>query len=349
MIDFKAQFIESDLTSYLQQYNFPVGVGIKLDGEGWIIEKRGDAIVVRNFGKRVWNQTEFERRHHSYFIKQLLAALPFDGIYLGEGIVGDGSHQDGKQASARFNSVIADGHNERNLGPLRVMIHSIVEFDSSNLESITQFKRREILEKAVIPNDRVELETWRLCNSESEIQLYFEDISAKGFEGLVIKPNLPYQVCSWLKLKRLYPCDVAVLGAKKTPGLEKNGITQSFLIGVWEPTTKTWIRLGSAGTGISKEDKIALWKELMKHRIGEDDSFIYVEPTIVFEIGYQELNFDKVSGKYSMRFKHIVRIRQDKLPIQCLINQLQNQNQILNSNLSKFNGHELSHVEQEVL
>ena len=164
-------------------------------------------------------------------------------------------------------------------------------------------QRLKKLEAIINESSQIKLiESYRTLSREEALKIA-KQLIQEGHEGAVIKANTPYQhPNSWLKIKRKETIDLVILAIKKTESLLEHGIPESFMVG--KIINGKPIKITDVCSGLSKEEK----KNLLKHLkpTHEDDQYIYVTPSIVLEIEYQQ------KLKNGLRHPRIVRIRWDK-------------------------------------
>lgn len=276
-----------DVNRFFAKYPPPYFIQPKLDGERVFLINVGGEIIIANRHKWFRNVSDkFD--------------IPKNCILDGELMAVNGNFYNFLSAKSKddWSKLIVYVFDIPSLGFLRL---------SERLEWI-----EENLEES--PNLRI-IDFYNAYTKEEALELakYFID---KGFEGAVIKADTSYIRGSWLKIKENETLDVVILGIRKTRGLHQ-GIPESFLIGLFDNEKGKWIKLGHVSSGLAKIEKIALLKTAMDLLIeDEDQEYIYLRPEIVLEIEFQEFL------EHSFRSPRIKRIRWDKNPRECLLNQL---------------------------
>ena len=167
-----------------------------------------------------------------------------------------------------------------------------------------------------------------LCDFiEAKGEAYFQLALEKGLEGVVAKQKdslyeESLRTGSWLKIKKLKTCDCIIFGY--TRGSESRGATfGSLLIGVYQKDGKP-IYLGKVGTGFSQEmirllvDKFEkITTEVVPFKSEKGDVVTWLEPKLVCEVAYQVVTRD-----LRLRMARFKRLRDDKPPEQCTIDQI---------------------------
>ncbi len=155
------------------------------------------------------------------------------------------------------------------------------------------------------------------CENEIELMNFYEEALKKGLEGIVIK-NLdsPYEVgertYTWLKLKpERDTIDCIIIKALYGKG-KRAGLYSSFLLAVRDPEEKKLYSIGRVSN--LPEDTMETLRDILEQtRTSRDDKGVYVEPSVVVEATYQEIQkTDEYTSGYALRVPKIVRFRPDK-------------------------------------
>jgi len=140
---------------------------------------------------------------------------------------------------------------------------------------------------------------------------------ARGHEGIMAKGrNSPYAAGargqSWLKIKRANTLDLVILAAEWGNG-RRQGFLSNLHLGARDSENGGFAMLGKTFKGLT--DEMLRWQtaELLKLEIARDRYTVYVEPKIVVEIAFNEI---QVSPRYksglALRFARVKRYRTDK-------------------------------------
>jgi len=146
----------------------------------------------------------------------------------------------------------------------------------------------------------------------------FTAVIQKGLEGIVAKkkdsPYLPGKRSNyWLKIKRRKSADFVVIGYLPGKG-ERRDSFGSLSLGVYK--SGKLIPVGRVGTGFSSE-MLKYIKNMLKPIKHESGKEIKVKPEIVVEIEY-----DGVTRDLKLRFPRFIRLRPDKKPEECTVEQM---------------------------
>lgn len=146
---------------------------------------------------------------------------------------------------------------------------------------------------------------------------FFERALRHGHEGMMAKSLVaPYAAGgrgqSWLKVKRPRTLDLVILAAEWGNG-RRRGWLSNLHLGARDTERGGFAMLGKTFKGLT--DEILAWQtqELLKLEIGRDAHTVYVEPKLVAEIAFNEI---QVSPRYvsglALRFARVKGYRTDK-------------------------------------
>ena len=117
---------------------------------------------------------------------------------------------------------------------------------------------------------------------------------------------------SWLKVKNPRTLDLVILAAEWGNG-RRRGWLSNLHLGARETEKGGFAMLGKTFKGLT--DEMLAWQTsaLLKLEIGRDQQTVYVEPKLVTEIAFNEI---QVSSRYesglALRFARVKRYRMDK-------------------------------------
>jgi DNA ligase-1 len=146
---------------------------------------------------------------------------------------------------------------------------------------------------------------------------FFETALRHGQEGIMAKAlGAPYVAGargqSWLKVKSPRTLDLVILAAEWGSG-RRRGWLSNLHLGARDAEKGGFAMLGKTFKGLT--DEMLAWQtqELQKLEIGRDNHTVYVEPNLVAEIIFNEI---QVSTRYksglALRFARVKRYRLDK-------------------------------------
>jgi DNA ligase-1 len=139
----------------------------------------------------------------------------------------------------------------------------------------------------------------------------------RGHEGVMAKaPESSYAAGargqSWLKIKKPRTLDLVILAAEWGNG-RRRGWLSNLHLGARDTRKGGFAMLGKTFKGLT--DEMLTWQtqELLKLEIARDSYTVYVEPKLVVEIAFNEI---QVSPRYesglALRFARVKRYRTDK-------------------------------------
>jgi DNA ligase-1 len=139
----------------------------------------------------------------------------------------------------------------------------------------------------------------------------------RGHEGVMAKAtNAAYAAGargrSWLKVKKAHTLDLVILAAEWGHG-RRRGWLSNLHLGARDTEKGGFAMLGKTFKGLT--DEMLAWQteQLLKLEVGRDAYTVYVEPKIVVEIAFSDIQISPryVSG-LALRFARVKRYRPDK-------------------------------------
>lgn len=195
---------------------------------------------------------------------------------------------------------------------MRPFIFDILFLDGETLIDLPLRERRLRLEKAVTDHIAPQLES----DDPEEIGALYTQSLADGHEGIMLKaPSSPYtpglRGKNWLKIKpTVDTLDLAVIGAEWGEG-KRAHVFGSFLLACQDQGELS--ALSKVATGFSDEQLSEVYDLLKDHVLSESGKEVQLEPVLVFEVGYSEIQESpNYESGYALRFPRFIRIRDDK-------------------------------------
>ena len=162
-----------------------------------------------------------------------------------------------------------------------------------------------------------------LSDDPDELAAFEAEALAAGHEGIMLKnPESTYSPGdrgqNWLKRKPdVETVDLVVTGAEWGEG-RRASFLGTFLLSVREPDTDSYRTIGKVATGITDEKLAELTDLLEPHVTAESGQTVDIRPSVVFEVGYEEIQPSPTYGSgYALRFPRFVAVRGDKSPADC--------------------------------
>ena len=149
---------------------------------------------------------------------------------------------------------------------------------------------------------------------------FYAEVLAAGHEGVMLKNGrATYQpgvrVGQMMKLKPVMePLDLVVTRAEWSEGRRAENLGRLFL-GCYNPEDGTYAEVGRLSTGYTDEELAALTERLRTHVTGEDGRQVDIEPAVVLEVEYEEIQRSTEYGSgFALRFPRFLRVRDDLDP-----------------------------------
>ena len=191
-------------------------------------------------------------------------------------------------------------------------VFDILYLDGETLIDLPFHERRKKLEEVV----RMYIAPQVVSSDAGEIEKTYDAALAAGHEGIMIKvPLSPYSPGqrgkNWIKIKpEVETLDLAVIGAEWGEG-KRAHFFGSFLLACQDQGKL--VPLDRVATGFSDEQLAEVYDLLKDSVISEAGKEVNFEPSLVFEVGYAELQVSPTyEGGFALRFPRFIRIRDDK-------------------------------------
>ena len=162
------------------------------------------------------------------------------------------------------------------------------------------------------------LSTLSRSDDTDEIAAIEAEALDAGHEGIMLKdPESTYSPGrrgkNWLKRKPdVETLDLVVTGAEWGEG-RRAEFLGTFLLSA--RTVDGFETLGKVATGITDEELADLTDLLEPHIRSESGTEVDIEPAVVFEVGYEEIQTSPTySSGYALRFPRFLGVREDKDP-----------------------------------
>ena len=204
--------------------------------------------------------------------------------------------------------------------PLHLNLFDIMYLDGAALIDDPLRVRRKQLEAVVRPHDRLMAAEQVVTDDPDVAHAVYQAALDAGHEGIMLKnPDSVYSPGkrgkNWLKIKPIMETlDLVVVGADWGEGRRAN-LIGSYLLACYDPDTAEFLEIGRVGTGITDEQLSELTELFSQYIISEVGSAIELQPAIVFEIAYEEIQKSPhYASGYALRFPRLVRVRFDKTP-----------------------------------
>lgn len=172
---------------------------------------------------------------------------------------------------------------------------------------------------AVAGLERAQAVTVSVAEPDPAESLYQEALEA-GHEGLMVKNlDAPYdpgrRVGRLLKLKpTMEPLDLVVTRATYSEG-RRSQLLGRLHLGCYDDEQDTFREVGRLSTGYTDDKLKALTERLETHVIARDERQLQLEPAMVLEVEYEEIQESTEYGSgFALRFPRFLGIREDLNP-----------------------------------
>ncbi len=208
--------------------------------------------------------------------------------------------------------------------PATYIVFDVLEKDGQPLTKLPLMERKKILKDSLTEGRNVLLSDF----IEEKGEAYYRLVVNKGLEGVVAKrKDSQYEeglrTGSWLKIKELKTADCVVFGYRR--GEKSRGETfGSLVLGLYNGEGKP-VYVGNVGTGFTDEmlrtlrGKFDWLKTTSKppFTVEMEEMVTWIEPKLVCEVAYQVVTRDM-----RLRMPRFKRLRDDKSPEECRLDQL---------------------------
>jgi DNA ligase-1 len=200
--------------------------------------------------------------------------------------------------------------------PLKLYLFDVIYLDGKPLIDTSYEKRWSLLSK--ICESRLLAE--RMVTSQvSEAESFLKRAMEAGHEGLMAKAlNSDYtpgvRGKKWFKIKPADYLDLVIVAADWGYG-RRTGWLSNYHLAARDEKTGEFLVVGKTFKGLTDEEFTEMTKRLQEIKTSESQYTIYVKPSIVVEIAYNEIQKSPhYKSGFALRFARITRIREDKSP-----------------------------------
>jgi DNA ligase 1 len=197
--------------------------------------------------------------------------------------------------------------------PMTPFWFDLLYLDGGSLMDEPQARRFEALSR-LAPNALVPA---LVTADPNDAEDFLQGALARGHEGIMAKARSAAYAAggrgqSWLKIKQARTLDLVILAAEWGNG-RRQGWLSNLHLGARDTKKAGFAMLGKTFKGLT--DEMLAWQtqELLKLEISRDHYTVYVEPKLVAEIAFNEI---QISPRYesglALRFARVKRYRPDK-------------------------------------
>jgi DNA ligase-1 len=283
----------------------------KLDGARIQVHKNGDEV-------RVYTRALNDVTGSAPEVVEAARALPARNLILDGEVISfaaDGRPQPFQVTMRRFGRKV-DLETIRAELPLTPVWFDLLYCDDQPLIDHPQSERFTILRGLSPPDHLIP----HITTSNPKTAASFLRTSLEiGHEGIMAKAPASLYVAggrgqTWLKIKKVHTLDLVILAAEWGNG-RRQGWLSNLHLGARDTENGGFAMLGKTFKGMT--DEMLRWQteQLLAIETSRDSYTVYVEPKIVVEIAYSDIQTSPryVSG-FALRFARVKRYRTDKTP-----------------------------------
>ncbi|HVW08784.1 MAG TPA: ATP-dependent DNA ligase [Bryobacteraceae bacterium] len=281
----------------------------KLDGARIQVHKRGEEV-------RVYTRALNDVTESVPEVLQAARALPADSLILDGEVISfaaDGRPQPFQVTMRRFGRRVELERLQAEV-PLTPVWFDLLYFDGQPLIDHPQAERFAMLRTISPPEHLVPYTTAATPGVAAEFLRASLD---HGHEGIMAKRTSSLYAAgargqSWLKIKKVHTLDLVILAAEWGSG-RRQGWLSNLHLGARDTEKGGFAMLGKTFKGLT--DEMLRWQteELQKIEASRDRYTVYVDPKLVVEIAYSDI---QISPRYesglALRFARVKRYRTDK-------------------------------------
>ncbi|MCK4953354.1 ATP-dependent DNA ligase [Candidatus Bathyarchaeota archaeon] len=200
--------------------------------------------------------------------------------------------------------------------PLKLYLFDVLYLNEELLIDKPYNDRRRLLSTICKPDLLVE----RLVTANiSEAKDFFEKALKHGHEGLMAKAlNSDYtpgkRGKKWFKIKPVETLDLVITAADWGYG-RRRGWLSNYHLAARDEEKGEYLNLGKTFKGLTDNEFFEITNHLQKIKTKENRYTVYVEPKIVVEVAFNEIQKSRnYKAGFALRFARINRIRYDKHP-----------------------------------
>jgi DNA ligase-1 len=200
--------------------------------------------------------------------------------------------------------------------PLRLHLFDVLYLNGTLLIDKPYSERRRILSTICEPTLLAER---TVTDNISEARRFLERALEHGHEGIMAKAlNSNYtpgvRGKKWFKIKPVETLDLVIVAADWGYG-RRTGWLSNYHLAARDGETGEYLGVGKTFKGLTDDEFREMTRRLLKLKIGETRYTVYVNPEIVVEVAFNEIQRSpKYKSAYALRFARITRTRDDKNP-----------------------------------
>jgi len=207
--------------------------------------------------------------------------------------------------------------------PVELNVFDVIYYNGKSYLNEPFEKRRKLLEKIIKQEKKKIILAKNLVTSSIEkVGKFYEEAIKLGNEGLMFKTlNAPYKpgarvgyMVKFKKEREAY--DLVIIAAEWGEGKRSKWLSSYTAACI--DKVGNFLEIGKVSTGLKEKDEEGLsfnqmTKLLRPLIISEKGKEVKVKPSIVIEVGYEEIQKSPTySSGYALRFPRVIKLRDDK-------------------------------------
>lgn len=297
----------------LREHGGEAALEYKLDGARLQIHKKGE--VVKVYSRHLTEVTDSlpevvkEVREG---LKAQEAVVEGEAVAIGE----DGRPKPFQQVMRRLRRVKLVEEKSEEI-PIKLYLFDLLYLNGERKIDEPYMRRRALLEEIAGTIPLVEV---IFTKNVSEAEDFFKKALEAGHEGVMVKdltstytPGVRGR--KWLKVKAgPLTLDLVIVAAEYGHGYRYKWLSD-YHLAAYNPVTGEFEVIGKCFTGLTDDEIDYMTRRLKELAIAERGRMVLVEPRIVVEVGFAELQESPhYKAGVALRFPRILRIREDKSP-----------------------------------
>jgi DNA ligase-1 len=207
-----------------------------------------------------------------------------------------------------------DVHRMRTELPLSPFWFDLLYLDGASLIDETQARRFGALSEIASTGSLV---PHLITANADRAEDFLREALSRGHEGVMAKDlNAAYAAGArgqnWLKVKQARSLDLVILAAEWGSG-RRQGWLSNLHLGARDTEKGGFAMLGKTFKGLTDEMLVWQTEQLLKIEIARDSYTVHVEPKLVAEIAFNEIQISpRYASGLALRFARVKRYRPDK-------------------------------------
>ncbi len=198
--------------------------------------------------------------------------------------------------------------------PLKLFLFDVIYLDGKLMIDTPYAKRWEVLQGLT---DGELLATRIVTEDLGEAEKLMQASIEAGHEGLMAKglkssytPGVRGK--KWFKIKPAETLDVVIVAADWGSG-RRRGWLSNYHLAVRDEASGEFLVVGKTFKGLTDQEFVDITKKLQALKTKETDYTVYVKPSIVVEVAFNEIQRSPhYKSGFALRFARITRFRDDK-------------------------------------